>query len=156
MRPTRRGISLLEVLIATGMLFGSLAVLSQLAHVGRLHLERAEDSATAARLCQNKLGELLAGIEPLESVDDAPIGDDTEWNYAIALEPLERLSLVQVRVQVYRAPEEQSQLAQRRAPFELVRWIYREGETRVQGSEFRVQDAASSLNSEPTTQNPNP
>ena len=52
MRETRRGISLLEVLIATGMLFGSLAVLSQLAHVGRLHLERAEASATAARLCQ--------------------------------------------------------------------------------------------------------
>ncbi len=123
------GISLLEVLLAMGILFGSLAVLSQLASIGISHLNRAETTTTAIRLCQNKLGEVLAGIEPLESVDDQPILENPDWNYSVEVQSLEPLPLTEVRVQVARLSAGEDNPSSRRGLYELVRWVSREGET---------------------------
>ena len=126
MRKTRQGISLLEVLIATGLLFGSMIVLSQLAFIGRQHLDRAERRTTAVRLCQYKLGELLAGIEPMEQVADEPLAEDSDWNYSIDIQPLQQLSLVELRVEVVRNIQDESKKHSPRNRFVLMRWIYRD------------------------------
>ena len=123
------GISLLEVLLAMGILFGSLTVLSQLSSIGIDHLNRAETTTTAIRLCQNKLGEVLAGIQPLEKVDEQPILENPDWNYSVEVQSLEPLPLAEVRVRVARLSDDQSKLTGRRGLYELVRWISRGEET---------------------------
>ena len=124
-----KGISLLEVLLAMGILFGSLTVLSQLASIGIDHLKRAETTTTAIRLCQNKLGEVLAGIQPLEKVEEQPILENPDWNYSVEVQSLEPLPLAEVRVRVARLSDSERKPSGRRGLYELVRWISRAEET---------------------------
>ena len=65
----RSGFSLMEVLLATAILLGSVIVLGELAGIGRQNANSAEELATAQRLCQNKLNEILAGLTSLEPVE---------------------------------------------------------------------------------------
>ncbi len=125
-RTIRNGISLIEVLIATALLAGSMIVLSQLAFIGRKHLDRAERQATAVRLCQYKLGELLAGIEPMVRVDDQPLAEDSAWNYSIDIQPLEQLSLVELSVEVMRNIQDEGNRNTSRNRYRLTRWVYRD------------------------------
>lgn len=127
-----QGFSLLEVLLAMGILFGSLAVLSQLASIGIDHLERAETSSTAIRLCQNKLGEVLAGIQPLKDIADEPLLENADWSYSIEIQPLEPLSMLEVRVRVARISDVQRKPNSRRGRYQLIRWIYQNGGLAVQ------------------------
>ena len=135
MSSTRRGISLLEVMIATGMLAGSLVVLSQLTFVGRRHLDRAEETVTATRLCQNKLGELLTGLQPLETVDDEPFEENPDWSYSVRVRPLDELPLVEVDVRVRRTSQDESELADERDRFTLVRWVFQKEGLTEDGAE---------------------
>jgi len=126
-----------------GILFGSLTVLSQLATIGINHLDRADTTITAIRLCQNKLGEVLAGIQPLEKVDNQPILEAPDWSYSIEVQPLETevqpqetqetLPLSEVRVRVAR----QSDVAQKpnglRGRYELISWISHGGKAVARG-----------------------
>ncbi len=73
----RRGISLMEVILATAILLGSVVVLSELAGIGRRQSNRSAELSEAQRLCEWKLNEMLAGIAPIEPVTDAPFEDDT-------------------------------------------------------------------------------
>lgn len=125
MKRDRRAMSLMEVVIATGILFGSMVVLSQLAFLGRRYLDRAEDATTASRLCQNKLNEIIAGIEPLENVDEQLLEEDQDWKYSVTIEPLEDLSLTAVRVTVWRDPEGLPAGRRGTKPYTLVRWLRR-------------------------------
>ena len=122
-----QGVSLLEVLLAMGILFGSLAVLSQLASLGVDHLNRAETTSTAVRLCQNKLGEVLAGIQPLEDVTDEALLEDTNWNYSIEIQSLEPLPMAEIRVRVARLTDVERKSNGHRGRYELIRWIHRDG-----------------------------
>ena len=73
----RSGISLMEVILATAILLGSVVVLSELAGIGRRQSNRSAELSEAQRLCEWKLNEMLAGIAPIEPVTDAPFEDDT-------------------------------------------------------------------------------
>ena len=63
----RQGFSLMEMLVATAILMVAVGVLTELADVGRQHARGAEDAATAERICQNVLDEVLCGARPLQS-----------------------------------------------------------------------------------------
>jgi len=128
MKRLRRAMSLMEVVIATAILFGSLVVLSQLAFLGRRHLDRAEDAAVASRLCQNKLNELIVGIESLEDVGEQPLEENPGWKYTVNIEPLGTPNLAAVRVTVWRDTEGRSAGRRPTKPFTLVRWIRRNSE----------------------------
>jgi len=127
-----QGFSLLEVLLAMGILFGSLAVLSQLASIGIDHLGRAETSSTSVRLCQNKLGEVLAGIQPLKDIADEPLLEDADWSYSVKIQSLEPLPMLEVQVQVARISDVERKPNSPRSRYELIRWIYRDGGLVVQ------------------------
>ncbi len=58
----RRGFSLLEVLLATGILIGSSIVLMELATIGMQHAASARDRSHAQLICQTKLNEIVAGV----------------------------------------------------------------------------------------------
>jgi hypothetical protein len=124
-RRPRCGFTLVEVAVAAAILFASLAVLSQLAFVGRRHLDKAEQLAVASRLCENELARLVSGIEPIDAVDSRPLLEDTRWECRIELAPIEEFDLWELSVGV-RLFVEDSQLspeADLRPWFRLVQWI---------------------------------
>ena len=87
--PRRAGFSLLEVLVATAILMGSAAVLFQLAGVGTRHATGAQKLADAQWSCQAKLGEILAGVIPIEQVKDRPLANKPGWVYSVEVEPVD-------------------------------------------------------------------
>jgi len=83
--PTSRGgFSLIEVMLATAILLGSVVVLGELASMGRRQSEKGKKLAEAQELCEQTLNEVLIGLRPLEAVEQEPllpveplVGDDT-------------------------------------------------------------------------------
>jgi hypothetical protein len=58
----------------------------------------------AAQLCQTKLAEVRAGVEPLTSQHDMPFEDSPDWRWDLACEPQNGVpNLWQVQVRVSRA-----------------------------------------------------
>lgn len=97
----RRGLSILEVIIATAIFVASVAVIAQLFDLG-LAAARSSKLATIALLrCESKIDELVAGIEPLISSPAAvPYADDPLWQWTVAAEPTEVPGLLRVTVRV--------------------------------------------------------
>ena len=69
----RRGISLMEVVLATALLMGSVVVLSRLVGMGRTQANKAEFQSEAQRLCENTIHEIMLGLRPFESIEEAPL-----------------------------------------------------------------------------------
>ncbi len=72
-RVQRPGFSLIEVILATAILLGSVIVLSELAGIGRRQSNRAEQISEAQRLCELTLHEIVLGLRPIESLERAPL-----------------------------------------------------------------------------------
>jgi len=115
---TRRGFSLMEVLLATAILLGCVIVLAELANVGHKNAEAAEELATAQWLCQTKLNELRAGAVPLVEVQNEPLLEAPDWAYTITVDPLAQTGLVSVRVTV-----SQAKTVPNPRSFSLVQWL---------------------------------
>ncbi len=75
MKPTanRRGLTLLEVILALAILAGAVAVLSQLSWSGLENARLAGDTIAAQLMAESLMAELIAGIHPLESMHDQPV-----------------------------------------------------------------------------------
>lgn len=69
----RSGFSLIEVILATAILLGSVIVLSRLAGLGRTYAQDAADLAQAQRICENTLNEIVLGLRPLSPAEDEPL-----------------------------------------------------------------------------------
>ncbi|MCP4854508.1 MAG: hypothetical protein GY903_08445 [Fuerstiella sp.] len=63
----------MEVILATALLMGSVVVLSRLIGMGRTQANKAEFQSEAQRLCENTMHEIMLGLRPLESTEDAPL-----------------------------------------------------------------------------------
>jgi hypothetical protein len=114
----------MEVLLATAILLSSVLVLMELASIGRYYVQSVDSQSTAQMLCETALNEILAGAEPLQTVEDRVFEDHPDWVYSVEIEPANRLSLVAVRVTVRQQPVEGPNSAPRGKPkqFSLVRW----------------------------------
>ena len=119
MAPSRRGFSLMEVLLATSILLASSIALIELATIGRKQANSAYDLNQAQLHCQAKLDEIVAGVVPLKGVESQELDDDPEWRYSVELRPLPMQELVAVVVTVFQAPE----TSRRPVQFSLVRWL---------------------------------
>jgi len=128
MRIRRRGFSLMEVLLSTGILAGSSIALYELANLGRQHAISAQQQAQAQTLCESKLNELLSGAMPIETISEEPFFYDPEWTYSVELEPIESTSnfelsrmpsLVVLKVTVRKDAEGRNPVRK----FSLSRWI---------------------------------
>ena len=115
----RKGFSLLEVLLAMGILLGSMVALGHLAQLGRSRADAAMELANAHRICQGRLNEILAGIRPLETIHEERLEDEPGWLYSVEIDTAARQGLSSVRVTVRQdLPEER-----RPKQFALVRWV---------------------------------
>jgi type II secretion system protein I len=115
----KRGLSLLEVVLALTILGASLAVVAQLVRLGTHSAEEARELAVAQLLCESKLEEIAAGAAPCEAVSGTPSETMAGWQYTVTTSSLDQTGLLEVRVTV-----EQSE-SSRTPPlsFTLVRWM---------------------------------
>lgn len=71
--PHCSGFSLIEVLLATAILMGSVIVLSRLAGMGRTMAQKAQQLSEAQWLCEEVMNEIALGLRPPVEVRDAPL-----------------------------------------------------------------------------------
>jgi Tfp pilus assembly protein PilV len=121
----REGFSLLEVLMATSILLGSVIVLNQLAGIGRKNALAAQDLSTAQMLCQTRLNEILAGTAPAAAVDEEPVPGAPGWVFNVSIEPIDPAltidgaNLAALELTVSREEPDRND----RSRYTLVRWI---------------------------------
>ncbi len=115
------GFSLLEVILALAILAGALAILTEVARMAMHNAGRARDLAQAQLLCEGKLAEILAGIEPAEPVSAVPFdtGQVPDWLYSVEVASLDVDGLIEVRVTV----EQDLPPERRPVRWTLVRWM---------------------------------
>ncbi len=123
-RAHRRGMSLLEVMVATVMLLGCVMALSRLAFLARRHAVAAEDRTLSQTYCQNIMQELLSGVRPVSNVSPESF-EGGEWVYLVNVETLEQSHLVQISVTVDRLEDPEGTLPTEDeiGGFRLVRWF---------------------------------
>ncbi len=83
---SRRGLTLLEVLLSLGLFLGALAALSQLWYGGVRASVQARLATQAILRCESKLNEVVAGAVPLQSTSDTPFDDDASWTWSLQVE----------------------------------------------------------------------
>lgn len=83
---SRRGLTLLEVLLSLGLFLGALAALSQLWYGGVRASVQARLATQAILRCESKLNEVVAGAVALQTTSDTPFEDDTSWTWSLQVE----------------------------------------------------------------------
>lgn len=145
-RPTE-GFSLIEVIIAVGMLASALIVLGQLSSLGRKQIDEAIDSAVATRLASNKMARLATGIDPVERQEAEPLWEDPAWECRIEVWPAEQAGLAEVAVSVRRIPPERLDEQKNTAPwFTLSQWLLNESDDALSGQRAPPIRSGRSLN----------
>ncbi len=105
-RPIPRcGFSLLEVVLALGIFFACVAVLSQIQWNGTRAAVQSRLKGQALLLCETKLQEVVAGIEPLSDQESVPFEDDPTWVWSLRTEATDYPELYLVEVTVAKVGE---------------------------------------------------
>ena len=118
----KRGLTLLEVLLALAILGGALATIGELMRIGARNAEIARDKTTAQLLAESTMAELEVGFLPLQSQGQTPVADveyQGEWFYSVDVQPIDDVALVAVQVLVEQNPDTFS----RPVSFTLTRWL---------------------------------
>jgi general secretion pathway protein I len=82
-RARRRGMSLLEVLVALAIFLSALIVLGRLVILGGERARDVQGLAQATQLCQSKMAEVVAGVVPLNSQSGTPFDEDPAWTWSL-------------------------------------------------------------------------
>jgi len=98
----RRGVSLLEVLIALTIFLLAVVVLGNLITIGTNRALDIKLEGQATQLCQSKLAEVTAGVEPLSTQTDVPFDEEPDWVWSVEAEPEAQPGLWRVKVRVTR------------------------------------------------------
>lgn len=139
----RRGLSLLEVVLALAILAASIAITSELVRVGSRGAVDARDLTTAQLLCENKMAEITAGIQPPDPVSRATLLEDPEWLYSIAIGQTEQEGMLAVEIMLEKNIPRNTTTVRRPLSYRLVRWmIDPEVELELMELEAEQQEAA--------------
>ena len=97
----RGGLTLLEVVLALAIFVGTMAAILQIVNNGMRGAVRARLQTQAVVRCEAKIGELVAGAEPMQAVDSMPFADDPTWVWSATVNSgsTQGLYLVGVTVQ---------------------------------------------------------
>ena len=91
---SRGGLTLFEVVISLTLFLGAMLAISQIISVGSRAAVQARLQTQAILRCESKLSEILAGVEPMESVSNVQFEEDTAnwvWSLEIGSGPHEVL-----------------------------------------------------------------
>ena len=120
---SRRGLSLLEVVLALTILAVAAALLAQVTKQATDNGLMAQKLSTAQMLCESKMSEVLAGAIPLSSTSWTQITDSGRkgsWYYQIQTVTAQRPNMIGVRLSVTDAPESTTYNPEL---FFIVRWM---------------------------------
>ena len=120
---SRRGLSLLEVVLALTILAVAAALLAQITKQATDNGLMAQKLSTAQMLCESKMSEVLAGAIPLTSTSWAEITDSGRkgsWYYQIQTVTAQRPNMIGVRLSVTDAPDATTYNPEL---FFIVRWM---------------------------------
>jgi type II secretion system protein I len=98
----RRGISLIEVLSALAIFLFSLIAIGHLISQSVNRADEIQMESQAARLCESKLAEVVAGIQPMSS-SEGSFDEDPDWNWSIEADQGTVAGLWNVTVTVHKA-----------------------------------------------------
>ena len=113
--------SLFEVFLAGTILFGALAVLSQLYAIGSRASVQARHQAEAVIHAQSKMAEVAAGVLPVDTVSSQSFEDPdlAAWTWSTTVAPGPHIDLLAVEVTVRR----QGTSADARTQYTLRRYV---------------------------------
>ena len=99
----RRGLTLIEVMLALTILIISIAAVNQLVDLGTDQGNQARAATRGTRLAQGKMVEVEAGVVSLTSESTGDFeGDDGAWKFTVTPEPAGPPNLYTVTVRVSR------------------------------------------------------
>jgi type II secretion system protein I len=101
-RTARKGLSLLEVLVALTIFLLSLVAISRLVEMGGERALEARERVLAAQKCESKMNEVVAGVVPLQSQGDTPFDEDPDWVWSLECDQGAVTNLWNVTVKVSR------------------------------------------------------
>ena len=119
---SRKGLSLLEVIVSVAILGASLAILGQLVYVGARAAREADVRVIAQLHCESIMNEIVSGLRSPDMVVDVPfeIPDPKhQWVYSILVESTTLEGMLAVQVVVRDAQSN----ARRPIEFRMARWI---------------------------------
>jgi type II secretion system protein I len=96
----RRGLSLLEVLVALTIFLFALIAISKLIDLGSQTAVEMDLRSQGASLAQSKLSEVIAGVVPLSSQSESPFDNDSDWVWTLDAEQDDIPGLYRVKIVV--------------------------------------------------------
>ena len=132
-RNERLGMTLLEIILALGVLAGSLAIIANLSRLSSESAISARDTTQAQFLCESIMSQLMSGVIEFEAVYDEPVYDfvdtgatnpnDTysyKWVHSIEINTIDDYGLLEVIVIV---TQYQPNSTREPVSCRLVRWM---------------------------------
>src|SRR5262249_3805539 len=98
----RRGLSLLEVLIALTIFLLGMIAIGQLVIMAGDRAVEVKLESQATQLCQSKLAEIVSGAVPLSAQGEVPFDEAPDWQWSLEAEQANVSGLWQVKVRVSR------------------------------------------------------
>jgi type II secretion system protein I len=106
---SRCGFTLLEVIIATAVLLGSITVLFQLISIGQRSSTQGQFRSDAVLIAETKMNEAVAGVIELNSTTEEDVADYPGWLWSMTVDDTGLDGLLQVTIIVRRdAPTTQA------------------------------------------------
>lgn len=118
-RCMRRGLSLLESMLAIAILGGAIAVIGESVRLGTQAATDARELTTAQLVCESTLAELTAGLRPLTATTAQPCETAPDWRYSVVIQQGTQPGIVLLAVTVERDPA----YAARPVAITLYRWL---------------------------------
>ena len=83
-RSGRRGLSLLETMLAIAILGGTLAALGELVAIGTRASEGCQETSLAQMLCENLINEVVVGLRP-PAASSGTFPEYPDWQYDVGV-----------------------------------------------------------------------
>ena len=84
---SRTGLTLYEVVLSLTLFLGAMLAISQIISTGSRAAIQSRLQTQAILRCESKLSEILAGVEPMESVSNVQLEEDTaNWVWSLEIE----------------------------------------------------------------------
>jgi general secretion pathway protein I len=99
---SRRGLTLLEVLIALSIFFTALTAITQLIRLGTRAAVEAQLEADAALRAETILHEVLAGVQVMQNANGMPFDDSPDWQWSLVVGEGPHIDLLRLDVTVVR------------------------------------------------------
>jgi prepilin-type N-terminal cleavage/methylation domain-containing protein len=112
----RRGLSLLEVVLALAILSGAFASLTQLVSTGLRAAANARDLTRAQIMAETVVSEIVAGVTPAAPITQAEL--EPGWLVSINVVPTVQDGVIQLVVGVERVNESRQSVR-----YEITRWL---------------------------------